>query len=366
MLGLLAGPLGLVMRVINDMVGNYGITLILFTILVRLVMFPLSLKQQQSTVRMAAFQPLIKEIQKKWANDPKRANEEIMQFQEENNLKMTAGCLPMVVNMVVLFSVIAVIQAPMLYMLNIPQESINNGIAIYNVYNEGDDLNPTAYKSQSILIGAVNDHPEWFKEGAEITTTVDGNEETQHVSFSEETIETVQKFEFNFLGLNLSVSPAMEFNRYLIMPILSILTMFLSQLIVMRTSGQQAQTNMLVMTLVSGLMFGWFAFTVPVGFSLYYTISNVLQIGQQFVLRKIYNPEKIKEQIMQDIEERKKEKKAKKKVTVKDEKGNMVTKEMSEAEIARVRLAKARELDAERYKEESAKEKPKDESEKEE
>lgn len=359
MFGFLAGPLGFVMQFIYNLVGNYGITIILFTILVRLLMFPLSIKQQKSQVRMAAFQPMIKEIQSKWAKDQKRANEEVMKFQEENNLKMTAGCLPMAVNMIVLFGIIAVIQAPMQYMLNVTAEEISNASAIYEVYDPDSGIAKQGYTKESLLIGAFKDSEksEWFKEGAEITTTdADGNEVKTHVAISEETIQKVNDFKFDFLGLDLSVSPTFAFNKYLIMPILSIVTMLASQFIVMKTSGQQqGQTSMLVMTVVMSVMFGWFAFTVPVGFSLYYTISNVVQTIQQLVLRKMYDPEKIKAEIMQEIEERKKAKKAKKKITVKDDKGNVVTKELSDAELARIRLAKAREIDAEKYLEEEKK-----------
>ena len=364
MLGFLAAPLGLIMQTINNLVGNYGVTIILFTLFVRILMIPLAIQQQKSTARMAAFQPMIKEIQKKWGKDQKRANEEVMRFQQENDIKMTGGCLPMAINMIVIFSIIAVIQAPMQYMLNVPAADISNSIAIYNENNEGDDLRATAYTSQSIVIGAIRDHAEWFAEGAEILVP-DGEdgEKLEHVKISEDIIKSVQEFEFNFLGWDLSVRPTITVDRYLIMPILSIVTMLLSQFIVMKTSAQQqGQNSMLVMAVISGAMFGWFAFTVPVGFSLYYTVSNVLQTGQQLILRKIISPEDIKEKILQEIEERKKLKKAKKKISVKDEKGNVVTKELSDAEIARIRLAKAREIDAERYKEDPAKEKTAEEA----
>ena len=165
-------------------------------------------------------------------------------------------------------------------------------------------------------------------------------------------MDAVVDFKFDFMGMNLSVSPKMEMSIYLILPILSILTMFASQFIVMKTSGQQMQqgkNTMWIMTISMGAFFVWFAFTVPVGFSLYYTVSNLVTTLQQLMVKKLHDPEKVKEQVMLEIEERKKEKKAKKQVSYKDEKGTVVTKEMSEAELAKLRLQKARELDAEKY-----------------
>ena len=66
---LIAIPLGWIMRCIYNLVGNYGITLILFTLVTKILLFPLSVKQKKSTIRMTAFQPEIQRIQKKYANE---------------------------------------------------------------------------------------------------------------------------------------------------------------------------------------------------------------------------------------------------------------------------------------------------------
>ena len=70
MLQIISVPLGWIMSRIYDLVGNYGITLILFTLVTKLLMMPLTIKQKKSMIRMNAFQPLIQNIQKKYANDP--------------------------------------------------------------------------------------------------------------------------------------------------------------------------------------------------------------------------------------------------------------------------------------------------------
>ncbi|MFV0413655.1 MAG: YidC/Oxa1 family membrane protein insertase [Oscillospiraceae bacterium] len=355
-LGFLGLPLGYAMRWIYMLVQNYGWTIIIFTFIVRILMFPLSLKQQKSQARMAAFQPMIQEIQKKWANDKTRQNQEVMKFQEENGVSMTDGCLPMLVNMLVLFGIIAVIQAPMNYILKIPAEQISNGVAIVEYYEPESSISKNTYTKESILIGEITEMPERFIEGftsEEEVTNEDGSTETviKEIKMDEEYVEAVKDFKFNFMGLNLSVVPTLGFNVYLILPILSVLTQFASQFIIMKTGGQAAQAgrSMWTMTIVMGLFFGWFAFTVPVGFSLYYTASNLVMTLQQLVLKRIYDPEKIKQQIIVEVEERKKAKKSKKQVKVQDEEGKVVTKELSEAEIAKLRLAKARELDAQKY-----------------
>ena len=99
-------------------------------------------------------------------------------------------------------------------------------------------------------------------------------------------------------------------------------------------------------------MFIFVGFTVPVGFSLYYTVSNVLMVVESLIAKKIYDPEKMKAQLAAEIEEKRKAKKAKKKVTVKTDDGAEIKKEVTESELAAIRLQRAREIDAERYADE--------------
>ena len=123
-LGFLAPLLGIIMEWIYKLIPSYGWTLIIFTLLTKILMFPLSVKQQKSTARMSAYQPMMQEIQKKWANDKNRQQEELMKFQQETGMSMTAGCLPMAVNFLVLFGLIEVVYRPLQYILRVPKELI--------------------------------------------------------------------------------------------------------------------------------------------------------------------------------------------------------------------------------------------------
>ena len=138
----------------------------------------------------------------------------------------------------------------------------------------------------------------------------------------------------------------------MIIPILSVVTMILSQIITMKMSGQEMQGAMKWMPWIMSLMFVYFGFTVPVGFSLYYTASNVVMLVQSIILKKMYDPEEMKKQVQAEIEAKRAEKKKKKQVKVTTDDGREQVKEVSEAELARIRLARARELDEERYKDE--------------
>ena len=344
-LGFLAPIFGVVMEWIYRLIPNYGWTLIVFTLLTKILMFPLSLKQQKSTARMAAYNPMIQEIQKKWANDKQRQQEELMKLQEETGMSMTAGCWPMLLNMLILFGIIQVVYRPMQYILRVPSDLITQAVEYANS-SLGMSLVATDYRVQNTIINIVKETPNAF---ASI--------------FSAEQIANISAFNFQFFGLDLSQVPHVGFDStvftadnlmLMVIPILSGVTMILSQMIVTKMSGQdmQGQNQMKVMMWVMSLMFVYIGFTIPVGFSLYYTVSNVLVLGQSIVLKKIYDPEEMKRQVQEEIAAKRAEKKKKKQVKVVTADGAEEVKEVSEAELARIRLARARELEAERYKDE--------------
>lgn len=329
-LGFLGGPLGYIMEAIYKFViSDYGLSLVLFTVLLRVAMFPLRVKQQKSTARMAAYQPMIQEIQKKYAKDRNRQQEELMRLQQEYGYSPTAGCLPMLINFLVLFGIIEVVYRPLTYILHIPADVITPIADILNV-------SANSYTLQSNIISAV----------------ISGNQ--QVMTALGEYLPAVQDFHVMWGNLNLVAMPTISLAGWttLIFPILSIVTMVASQLIVQKTSGQELQGSMKWMPWMMSAMFIFIGFTVPVGFSMYYTVSNVLMVIESLLAKKIYDPEKMKAQLAAEIEEKRKAKKAKKKVTVQTEDGKKVEKEVSDSELASLRLQKAREIDAARYADE--------------
>ena len=261
-LGFLAPIFGIVMEWIYRLIPNYGWTLIIFTLLTKILMFPLSVKQQKSTARMAAYNPMIQEIQKKWANDKQRQQEELMKLQEETGMSMTAGCWPMILNMLILFGIIQVVYRPLQYILRIPSDLITQAVEYANE-SLGMSLVATHYTVQNTIINIVKETPNAF---ASI--------------FSAEQIVSISAFNFQFFGLDLSRVPHVGLDStvftvdnllLMIIPVLSGVTMILSQMIVTKMSGQdmQGQNQMKLMMWFMSIMFVWIGFTIPVGFSLY-------------------------------------------------------------------------------------------------
>ena len=151
-LGFLGGPLGYVMEFIYKfIVSDYGLSLVLFTIVLRVLMFPLRIKQQKSTAKMSAYQPMILEIQKKYAKDKNKQQEELMKLQEEYGYSPTAGCLPMVLNFVVIFGIIEVVYRPLTYILHLPAEVITAAADAGSIA-AGYDMGSSIVKSKDAVL----------------------------------------------------------------------------------------------------------------------------------------------------------------------------------------------------------------------
>lgn len=340
---ILGAPLGYVMEWIYRLIPNYGWDIILFTLLVRLVSLPLTIKQQKTTARMSAFQPMILDLQKKYKNDPEKQQAEMTKLQQDFGYSPTAGCLPMFLNLFVTFGVIEVVYRPLQRMLHIGEGALN---AAGEVLTGLGETISTVTRDSTILRYVVD--------GVESVTAC----------FTGDELAKIQEFSthMDFFGINLTAMPRLEFSAealpLLIFPVLSIVTMFASQAILMKSTGQDKQMNgsMKIMMYAMPLMYVWFGFTVPVGFSLYYTVSNIVMTVQSLVLRKIYDPEKLKEQVLAEIAAKKKQQASGVKNTtikVTDEKtGRTVEKKVSAAEMNKMRLEYARMLDEEKYRNE--------------
>lgn len=339
-LGFLAVIFGPIMKWIYEFIPNYGWALIVFTLVVNLILLPLRIKQQKSTARMSAFQPKIQEIQKKYAKDKNRQQEELMKFQQEYGFSMTAGCLPMALNFLFIFGIIEVVYRPLQYILGASQDVIAKLVEVANS-TLGQSLVATDYRVQSTLINLVHNNTDKFY-------GIDG--------ISNSLIDQIAQFDMTFLGgrIDLGQTPLSSWPSIaIIIPVLSVITMIAVQIITMKMSGQQMSGSMKAMPWIMSIMFGYIAFTIPTGFSLYYTVSNIAGFLQSLIAKRMYDPEKIKAQVEAEIEAKRSEKKKKKQVKIKGEDGETVMKEVSDAELARIRLARARAIDEERYKEDA-------------
>ena len=112
MLAAIAKPLGALLKLIYDMVGNYGISIILFTILTKILLLPINIKQTQSTKKMNELNPKIKALQAKYKNDKEKLNEKLMELYKEEKYNPAGGCLPLLIQMPIIIALFRVLQSP--------------------------------------------------------------------------------------------------------------------------------------------------------------------------------------------------------------------------------------------------------------
>ena len=114
-MGILAKPLGLLLSWLYELIGSYGIALIIVTVIVKLCLYPVYAKSIKSTMKMTEVQPKIQEIQQKYAKDRELMNEKMTELYKEEGVSMYGGCLPMVVQMIVIMGLFALLRNPMAY-----------------------------------------------------------------------------------------------------------------------------------------------------------------------------------------------------------------------------------------------------------
>ena len=312
---LFAGPLGWLMRWIYKLIPSYFVALLIFTVLTRLILFPLSIKNQKSQADRAKLAPRLERIQKKYAQDRQKAMMKQQELYEKEGVKMTGGCLPMVVQMLVLFSVIAVIYKPLTYIQQVPADQINTCISVA-IENGGDEKQ----FAEGSYYRELNLFREMEKKSDLKDKMVDALMEKHELpeGKANDVLAGIEKTgkEFSIFGISLLEQP---WQKSLIpdwpwlIAIASGVSALLSGMLSMKYSKaamsmeqQQAGGCTNGMMYMMPLMSLIFSFTVPAGVAVYWTFSNLLAMVQTVVLNAMWNPAKIRAQAEIEYQERRK------------------------------------------------------------
>ena len=302
-MGFLAMILGPLMRMLYQMIPNFAVTMIVFTVIIKLLMLPLMIKQQKSMAKMSVFTPMINELQQKYKNNQEKMQEEMVKLQQEYGYSPTAGCLPMLVNMLVLFGMVEVVYRPVQYILGIPKDAISAACTALGIATNGA-------ASQTGLIEAIH---------AGLASGVDTGLTTEQLS-------SIANFNTSFLGMDMCTIPGFSFSLIMIFPIIAAVTMCISQVLSTKMSGQQAQMQGSMKVMMWGM--------------------NIMFVFMCFQM--VYNPEKFKAQYEAEVAAKRAAKKEVKTVTV-EEGGKKVEKNVNKRQLDQMRLEYARKLDAEKY-----------------
>ena len=290
-----ASIFGYVLAFLYNLVNNYGFAIILFTVIIKLLLLPLSIKQQKTMKKSAKMQEKMKVIQFKYKNDPEKMNQEIMNLYKNEKMSPFSGCLTAIIQFLLLLSIFYLVRCPITYMEKLSNEDINKYVG--QLQEEGKEVSK-AYPE----IDLIREY-EWLKEK---------NPEDEQVE--------KLNLQMNFLGLDLSKIPQQNMTDYTvyIIPVLYILSSFVS--IRMTTAMQQKQMQKKKETEIDGetgeviekegenemdavmqtnKMMSWMmpimsisiAFVAPLGLALYWLISNLLMIVERVVLDKVIKQE---------------------------------------------------------------------------
>jgi len=259
---------------------NYGMAVIVFTIIIKLVLLPLTIKQYRSTSKMQEIQPLIQDIQRRYKNDKEKMNQELMKVYQEHKYNPASGCLPMLIQLPVILSLYWVINQPLKFLLRKSAEQIA-ALGEYVVNAIGETAR--TYISEIQIVNYFNDH-------------------ISELSNVSELLQPSELINFNFLGINLGLIPTIDTSRLfgseavvylplLLIPILAVVTTYFSTKLVTPSASENknndaAAGTQSTMALIGPLMTLFFSFQLPAGVGLYWIVSNVFQIFQQLYINK--------------------------------------------------------------------------------
>ena len=286
---IISRPLGELLKICYLVVHNYGAALILFTLITRLLLFPLAVKQQKGMAEMARMQPKMQELQKKYAKDKTRLNEEMQKLYSEEGYSPLSGCLPMLIQLPILWGLFGVIYQPLTYMLGLSSTVITKIenilkpeiLHLAGISKPGTALSTLGQKLEIYTAQAMGQHMD--KVGQLIPPN------TPKLDFSL----------FGIPGINLSSTPTWT-SVLIIIPILCYVTNFLSSWLSLKmnqaASAQQGGMNSKIMLVIMPIVSTWFSFYVPAGIGFCWIVTNLFMLIQILIINRFYSMDKLKEQ----------------------------------------------------------------------
>lgn len=268
----IASVFGYLLYWIYNIVGNYGIAIIIFTLLTKLILLPLTIKQHKSLEENKRMQPLLQELQTKYKDDQQKMAEEYQKLMKDTKFNPFSGCLISLLQIPILFGLLFAVSKPLTNIVKMPEEQIKQEIMA---------IMPEEYNGS---------YEQYINENryAEI-----------------EVIKQKGIFKLDFLGINLGdvASDNKENWTLYVLPILTAVVTWMSVYVLNGTKPKEKQVvkdadgneiempNMQMMNIMMPVMSGYIAFIVPQGLALYWFTSSILQITIQLIMKKFFMKE---------------------------------------------------------------------------
>lgn len=318
MISFFANIFGYVLNFIYNIVNNYGVAIIIFSILVKVLMIPISIKQQKTMKKSTKIQEKMKEIQFKYKNNPEQLNQATMELYKSENMSPFSGCFSAIVQIILLFAVFYLVRSPLTYMKKVDSNVIDK---YERIIRENDLSTNSAYPEIEIIreldnIRNLKNNDEQIEGQSDEEQNSDEQVDEEIRDFSEINDEELNSLYINmdFLGLNLAQVPtkSSDWKAYII-PILYVIVAVISLRITNSTTPKNkqkteenkdekalakpedefdpmAQMNK-NMNMMFPVMYLAVALIAPLGLALYWLMNSLLMIAEKLILNKLLKDE---------------------------------------------------------------------------
>ena len=279
-------PFAWLVRLFYTLTGSYGLAIILFTLVVKLIMLPFQVKSKKSMMRMNRMNGKIQEIQKKYANNQAKMGEEMQKLYAEEGVSPMSGCLWSFLPLPILLALYSIMRQPITHLMMISKDTAAGlvekaaaaGVDITNIATIKDGVTQfTAYGQINLVKAITSQAPE----------VVDGLDKWIHLDFS-------------FIGLDLAATPTSVFGSFsfswaviglILIPILAGGFQLLMSIYTMRTQPQQGANgaSMKGMMYMMPLMSVYIAFIMPAALGIYWIAQSVFSLIQEVIMTKFFN-----------------------------------------------------------------------------
>lgn len=337
----LAYPFGLVLKFCHFLTNNYVFAILLFALAMQLLLCPFGIIQQKNMVKQAKMRPMEYVIRKKYAGRNDRATQqkmqnEIMELYQQEGYSPLKGCLPMLLQLIIIFPIYTAVVNPLRYITGLPKEVCEtlvtcfknvkdaNGDAVYDIPNSASEvwLSHNLPKMDRETIDAVVSAIPGSKEGEFIVTEAEAGEAMFALFGNEGGQSFLDGLNFANIPEAFAEAPFAAFASFgtlwflLFIPIVNLALTYLSQFISKKLSYQDPNANqqgggmmgsMKIMMLAMPLMTFFFTFTFPAAIGIYWIFRTLLSMLQQFILSRIFKYPKYTDEDLKRIEKEMKE-----------------------------------------------------------
>lgn len=304
---LIGYPLGWIMWLLYQITHNYAWSIVFFTLITKILLFPLSVKQQKSTAAMTAFQPKLEKLKKQYANNQQKLQEEQMKLYAEEGINPMSSCLPLLIQFPLLYGIFDVVYRPIYHILRAGKPAIEAATNIAReIFTKDGGKVPTyfEYRPEIYIIKEVQKDPSAFAAMNE-----------QFPGFVDKVADFNNKlFGIVDLGDMPSLHPEVWNAAAIILLIIPIMSGVIQLGMTIYSQIRNKKMNpdapnmagMNMMLYVMPLFSVWIAFRYPAGIGFYWTMSSLFSFVQSILLYKIYTPEYVASLVEKDKVKRKK------------------------------------------------------------